>query len=122
MRWSRAATCRVTMPPEQVCAQRACIRQRMNLVRYAASHIQHMQKALAQMNLLLPNVVSDITGVTNMRIIKAILAGERNPRVLAGYRDPRCRNSEEIIARSLAGHYRPEHLFSLGLVAQRLGT
>ena len=100
-------------PPDQVCVLRSYIRQRMNLIRYAASHIQHMQKALSQMNLLLHNVVSDITGVTGMRIIKAILAGERDPMVLAGYRDPRCKNSKETIARSLEGHYKTEHLFSL---------
>lgn len=100
-------------PPEQICTLRGYVRQRMNLVRYAASHIQHMQKALAQMNLQLTNVVSDITGKTGMLIIKAILGGERNPLVLAALRDQRCKNSEETIARSLHGNYRPEHLFSL---------
>ena len=100
-------------PPEQICTLRGYVRQRMNLVRYAASHIQHMQKALAQMNLQLANVVSDITGRTGMRIIKAILAGERDPLTLASLRDQRCKNIEEIIARSLHGNYRPEHLFSL---------
>ena len=100
-------------PPEQICTLRGYVRQRMNLVRYAASHIQHMQKALAQMNLQLTNVVSTITGKTGMRIIKAILGGERDPQVLAGLRDQRCKNSEETIARSLHGNYRPEHLFSL---------
>jgi transposase len=100
-------------PPEQICTLRGYVRQRMNLVRYAASHIQHMQKALSQMNLQLTNVVSDITGKTGMLIIKAILGGERNPLVLAALRDQRCKNSEEIIARSLHGNYRPEHLFSL---------
>ena len=100
-------------PPEQVCALRAYIRHRMNQVRYCAAHIQHMQKALIQMNLLLHNVVSDITGVTGMQIIKAILAGERNTQVLAGMRDRRCKNSIATIAKSLEGNYRPEHLFSL---------
>jgi len=100
-------------PTEQVCSLRAYVRQRMNLVRYGASHIQHMQKALLQMNLQLSNVVTDITGVTGMRIIKAILGGERDPQVLAGMRDRRCKNSENTIARSLCGNYRPEHLFSL---------
>ena len=100
-------------PPEQICTLRGYVRQRMNLVRYAASHVQHMQKALAQMNLQLANVVSDITGRTGMRIIKAILSGERDPQVLAGLRDQRCKNSQETIARSLHGNYRPEHLFSL---------
>jgi transposase len=100
-------------PTEQVCTLRTYVRQRMNLVRYASSHIQHMQKALALMNILLTNVVSDITGKTGMRIIKAILDGERNPRVLAAMRDGRCKNSEETIARSLHGNFRTEHLFSL---------
>ncbi len=100
-------------PAEQICALRAYVRQRMNLVRYAASHIQHMQKALAQMNLQLTNVVSDITGMTGMRIIKAILNGERDPLVLARMRDPRCKNSSAVIARSLRGNFRPEHLFNL---------
>jgi len=100
-------------PPEQICTLRGYVRQRMNLVRYAASHIQHMQKALAQMNLRLANVVTDITGKTGMRIIMAILNGERDPLVLAGMRDQRCKNSQETIVRSLHGNYRPEHLFSL---------
>ena len=100
-------------PPEQICALRAYLRHRMNQVRYGAAHIQHMQKALTQMNLLLHNVVSDLTGVTGMRIIKALLAGERDPQVLAGMRDKRCKNSIETIAKSLEGNYRPEHLFSL---------
>ena len=65
------------------------------------------------MNLQLHNVVSDITGVTGMRIIKAILAGERDTKILSGMRDPRCKNSEETIARSLQGNYRQEHMFSL---------
>ena len=100
-------------PAAQVCTLRAYVRQRMNLVRYSGSHIQHMQKALAQMNIQLANVVADITGTTGMRIIKAILAGERDPAVLAGMRDHRCKNSVETISRSLCGNYRQEHLFSL---------
>ncbi len=100
-------------PAEQICALRAYVRQRATLVRYAGMHIQHMQKALAQMNLLLQNVVNDITGVTGMLIIMAILGGERDPLKLAALRDPRCKNSVETIARSLQGNYRPEHLFSL---------
>jgi transposase len=100
-------------PVEQVCTLRAYVRQRATLVRSAASYIQRMQKALAQMNLQLHNVVTDITGMTGMRIIKAILGGERNPNILAALRDQRCKNSETTIARSLKGSYRPEHLFSL---------
>jgi transposase len=100
-------------PPEEICALRAYIRHRMNQVRYCGAHIQHMQKALTQMNLLLHNVVSDITGVTGMRIIKSILAGERDTKVLSSMRDKRCKNSIETIAKSLEGNYRPEHIFSL---------
>jgi transposase len=100
-------------PAEHVCSLRAYVRQRMTMVRYAASHIQHMQKALAQMNLQLANVVADITGATGMRIIRAVLDGERDPLVLARLRDRRCKNSEQTIARSLNGNFRPEHLFSL---------
>ena len=100
-------------PADQVCALRAYVRQRATLVKVSGSHIQHMQKAMAQMNLQLHNVVSDITGVTGMCIIKAILAGERDPDKLAAFRDKRCKNDSKTIARSLHGNYRPEHLFSL---------
>ena len=98
---------------DQVVALRAYVRQRATLVRVSGSHIQHMQKAMAQMNLQLHNVVSDITGVTGMRIIKSIMAGERDPNKLAAFRDKRCKNDVKTIARSLHGNFRPEHLFSL---------
>jgi len=100
-------------PPDEVCVLRSYLRQREMLRQAASQHIQHMQKALQQMNLLLHNVVSDITGVTGMKIIKAILAGERNARVLAGNRDERCQQSAATIAKSLVGNYREEHLFAL---------
>lgn len=100
-------------PVDQVVALRAYVRQRATLVKVSGSHIQHMQKAMAQMNLQLHNVVSDITGVTGMRIIKAILAGERDPHKLAAFRDKRCKNDVKTIARSLRGNFRLEHLFSL---------
>lgn len=100
-------------PPEQICALRAYLRQRDNLIRQLATHVQHIQKALRQMNLLLDNVITDITGATGMKIIRAIVAGERDPRRLAKHRDPRCKSSEEIIVKSLEGHYRDEHLFAL---------
>jgi len=74
-------------PAEQVCTLRTYVRQRAMLVRSSSSYIQRMQKALAQMNLQLHNVVADITGLTGMRIIKAILAGERSPAVLAAMRE-----------------------------------
>ncbi len=101
-------------PPDEVCVLRSYLRQREMLIQTASMHIQHMQKALQQMNLLLlHNVVSDITGVTGMNIIKAILAGERNPQVLANHRDKHCQNSSATIAQSLVGNYRVEHLFAL---------
>jgi hypothetical protein len=83
------------------------------LVQYRSAHIQHMQKALTVMNLRLTNVLSDITGVTGMKIIRAILAGERDPQQLARYRDERCAKSEAEIAKSLTGHYKREQLFAL---------
>jgi transposase len=94
---------------------RSYLRQRAMLIEHRAAHTrsEHMQKALQQMNVLLYQVVSDITGVTGMAIIRAILAGERDPKVLAQSRDPRCKNSAEVIAQSLVGTYRAEHLFAL---------
>ena len=100
-------------PDDQIVVLRSYLRQRAMLVRYAAIHIQHMQKALQQMNLLLAQVVADITGVTGMTIIRAILDGEHDPQVLAQHRDHRCKHSVEVIAKSLEGNYREEHLFAL---------
>ncbi len=82
-------------------------------VRYAASHVQHMQKAMEQMNVKLTEVVSDITGLTGMAIIGAILEGQRDPIQLARLRHERCHHSEEQIALALEGTWRPEHLFEL---------
>jgi transposase len=100
-------------PPDSVLALRAYWRQRQMQVRYAASHVQHMQKALEQMNVKLAEVVSDITGLTGMSIIDAILEGERDPIKLAKLRDERCHHSEDQIALALHGTWRPEHLFEL---------
>ncbi len=100
-------------PPEQIVAIRSLVRHREMLVQYRSAHIQHMQKALTLMNLRLSNVLSDITGVSGLRIIRAILAGERNPHKLAQMRDERCKKSEAEIAKSLEGHYKREHLFAL---------
>ena len=97
-------------PADEICVLRSYLRQREMLTQTASMHIQHMQKALQQMNLLLHNVVSDITGVTGMKIIKELLAGERDPRVLASNRNKQCHNT---IAKSLVGNYREEHLFAL---------
>ncbi len=84
-------------PNAQVATLRAYLRQRERLVEYAAAHIQHMQKALMEMNPQLHHVVSDITGVTGMKIIRAIVSGERDPDVLASLRDVRCHSSVETI-------------------------
>ena len=100
-------------PPEQICAVRSLVRHRDMLIKYRSAHIQHMQKALTVMNLRLTNVLSDITGVTGMKIIRAIVAGERNPEVLASYRHRNCAKSKTEIAKSLEGHYKREHLFAL---------
>lgn len=100
-------------PTKEICALRALVRHRDNLVRYRAAHIQHMQKALQQMNVLLTQVVSDITGVTGMNIIRAIVAGEYDPQTLAQMRNPQCKHSEDEIAAALQGNYKREHLFVL---------
>jgi transposase len=100
-------------PPDWIMALRSYHRQRQMQIRYAASHVQHMQKALEQMNVKLTEVLADITGVTGRRIIEAILDGERDPRTLAALRDSHCHNDEEAIAKALEGTWRPEHLFAL---------
>jgi transposase len=100
-------------PAPEVCALRSLLRHRDSLVEMATAHVQHIQKALDQMNLQIHHVISDITGTTGLAIIDAILAGNRDPEVLAALRDPRIRASKDTIAKSLVGDYRREHLFSL---------
>ena len=100
-------------PPDSVLALRAYWRQRQMQVRYAASHAQHMQKAMEQMNVKLTEVVTRHHGLTGMSIINAILEGQRDPIKLAKLRDERCLHSEEEIALALEGTWRPEHLFEL---------
>jgi len=100
-------------PRDGVIRLRAYLRHRERLVEYAAAHIQHMQKALMQMNVQLHHVVADITGATGMRIIRGIVAGTRAPATLATFRDIRCAASEATIRDALTGNYRPEHLFTL---------
>ena len=102
-------------PEQEVCAVRSLLRHRESLVQMAATHVNHMQKALDQMNLQVHHVISDITGQTGLAIVDAILGGERNPQVLAKLRHERIKASEEVIAKSLVGDYRPEHLFTLRL-------
>jgi transposase len=100
-------------PDEAIGVLKAYVRHRDNLIRYRGAHIQHMQKALTLMNLQLTNVISDISGETGMQIMRAIVAGERDPVKLAQFRNPRCANSEETIAKALQGNYRAEHVFAL---------
>ena len=100
-------------PDDQVCAVRALTRHRAEFVQMGSQHVQHMQKALTQMNLQLHHVISDVTGTTGLAIIDAILAGERDPSVLAGLRDARVKASEEVVRKSLVGNWRAEHLFTL---------
>lgn len=106
-------------PEDDICILRSYWRHRGNLIRYAAAHVQHMQKALEQMNVQLHKVISDVSGVTGLRIIQAILDGERNRQKLAALKDPRIRSSCDRIAKALEGDYREEHLFAL---RQALGT
>jgi transposase len=89
------------------------VRQRGNLVRLSGQHIQRMQKALELMNLKLTGVLGDITGVTGLKVLRAILAGQRDPQQLAKLRDRRCQHSAAEIATALDGRYRPEHLLEL---------
>ena len=100
-------------PEDEIRRLRSYLRQRAMLVQYASQHIQHMQKALTQMNVKLQHVIRDITGKTGMDIIEAIVRGERNPRKLARLRDHRIKADEGTIARSLQGHWRKEHIFEL---------
>jgi transposase len=100
-------------PEAEMCAVRAYLRHRATLLEYRAAHIQPMQKALHQMKVQLTHVLTDITGATGLAIIRAIVAGERDPVQLARFRTPRCARSTEEIAKALTGHYQPEHVFAL---------
>lgn len=100
-------------PAAEFVALRAYLRHRAELIEHRAAHIQHMQKALQQMNVQLTQVLSDITGVTGLAIIRAIVAGVRNPHQLAELRQPSCKKSKEEIIKALSGNYRPEHVFAL---------
>lgn len=100
-------------PADDMCVLRGYLRQRAMLVEYASAHIQHMQKALTQMNIKLQHVLSDLSGKTGQAIIQAILAGERDAHKLAALRDRRCQRDEATIAKALEGTWREEHLFAL---------
>ena len=100
-------------PAAEIATLRAYLRHRAALIEHRAAHILHMQKALGQMNVQLTQAVKDITGVTGLAIIRAIVAGERNPHKLAVLRQPGVKKTEQQIAKALTGNYRPEHLFAL---------
>jgi transposase len=100
-------------PDDQTCILRSYMRQRAMLATYAGQHVRHMQKALVQMNLQLQVVLDDITGATGLKIIRAVLAGERDPHRLAALRHGKCKHSEATIAEALRGDWREEHLFAL---------
>jgi transposase len=100
-------------PADRVCEWRSLSRQRARRVREQSRYVQHMQKALVQMNIQLGTVISDVAGATGQKIVRAIVAGERDPQVLASWRDCRIKASEQEIAASLQGNWRDEHLFEL---------
>jgi len=99
-------------PAHRICGLRALLRHRESLIQSAAAHVQRMQKALDQMNLQLHHVISDITGMTGLAIIDAMLAGERDAAKLAALRNRRVHATVETITKALVGDYRPEHVFT----------
>ncbi len=100
-------------PEADLVALRTLLRHRAQLLEHRAPHILHIQKALLQMNIQLPQVLSDVTGQTGLTILRAIVAGERDPRKLAALRNYRCQKDEEEIAKALIGTWQEEHLFVL---------
>src|SRR5699024_10008940 len=100
-------------PDADICTIRAISRQREVLLKQQASWVQRTQKALVQMNIQLTDVISDVMGMTGPAIIRAIVAGERDPTVLARHRNARIKASKETIVRALTGNWREEHVFVL---------
>jgi transposase len=100
-------------PKDEICVIRSYQRQRDNWIEESSRHMLRMQKALEQMNIQLHKVIRDITGTTGLTIIKAIVAGERDPKALLEYRSNRCKHSEEEFIKALTGDWRAEHLFCL---------
>ncbi|HET6207838.1 MAG TPA: IS110 family transposase [Terracidiphilus sp.] len=100
-------------PDAAICALRSLSRHRASLVESAAVHIQHMHKALTQMNLQIHHVLSDVTGISGMAILEAIVAGQRDPLQLAGLCHAKVHADRQTVVKSLTGNYRPEHLFTL---------
>jgi transposase len=110
---SQGMLARAFRPPDAICVLRSYWRHRKGLVEMTAVQIQLMHKSLEQMNLQLHKVLSDVTGVTGLKIIRAILQGERNPVELAKLKHPLVKSSEDTIAKALTGDWRVEHLFTL---------
>ena len=106
-------------PVDAVCPLRSYVRQAKRLIEDRSRCVQHMQKALTQMNVRLDSVISDIAGVTGQRILRAIIAGERDPQRLASLRNRHIRASADTIGASLEGTWREEHLFALEQAMQR---
>lgn len=100
-------------PAQEICVVRSLLRHRSELLRQSVSHVQHMQKALTQMNLQIHHVISDITGVTGLAILDAILSGERDPKKLAALKNKRIKADDATVIQALVGDYRSEHLFTL---------
>jgi transposase len=100
-------------PGEHVCMLRTLVRDKGTLVAERSDWVRRMQKSLDQMNVRVHRAVADLDGATGMAILRAIVAGERDPRQLAALRHPRCRKSEAEIAEQLTGHWREDHLFAL---------
>lgn len=107
------------VPPQHVAAMRAYWRHRRTLVEASSCEIQHMQKALTQMNLHLHVVLSDIAGVSGLKILRAIVAGQRDPRALADLAHATVKASRDEIIQALSGHYTKEHLFILRQCLER---
>jgi transposase len=100
-------------PGDAVCALRALVRQRATILRTQSRAVQHMQKALVQMNIQLATVIADVAGASGQAILRAIVAGERDGHTLAALCDVRIKAGADEIAASLQGHWRAEHLFAL---------
>jgi transposase len=100
-------------PDEEICALRSLLRHPAQLIEHRAPHILRMPKALKLMNIQLPEVPTDVTGVTGLAILRAIVAGERRGDVLAKLHQPGCKRSEQEITQALTGTWRDEHLFVL---------
>jgi transposase len=109
-------------PDGDVCAVRSLMRHRSDLVQMACQHIQHMHKALTQMNLQIHHAISDMTGLTGLAIVDAIVKGQRDPVELAKLRDPRIRASEETIRKSLVGQLAPGAPFHAEAIAANVPT